>query len=54
MHDDVETREIGKLIDAGHPDLATKAFRSRWRYRWLMRLASVIPLAVAAAWHFAH
>lgn len=33
MRDDVETREIGRLIDAGHPELAARAFVTRIRHR---------------------
>lgn len=51
--DDRETEQIGKLIDAGHPELAASTMRSRWRYRLLGRVLPLIPFAVAAGWHFA-
>ncbi len=50
--DDRETEQIGKLIDAGHPELAASTFRSRWRYRLLGRvLPALIPLTGAVVWH---
>jgi len=52
LRDDVETEQIGRLIDAGHPELAARTFRARWRYRWLTRLIAAISLAVAGAWHW--
>ena len=52
MRDDVETNQIGRLIDAGHPDLAAKAFRARWRYQALTRIALSIPFVGAAAFHW--
>jgi hypothetical protein len=51
---DTEAHVIGKLIDAGHPELAASTFRSRWRYRLLTRtVVALIPLAGAVAWHLA-
>jgi len=50
--DDRETEQIGKLIDAGYPELAASTFRSRWRYRLLTRVAVIlIPLGGAVALH---
>lgn len=49
--DEGETEQIGKLIDAGHPELAASTFRSRWRYRLLTRAVAMIPLLGAVVWH---
>ena len=51
---DREADVIGKLIDAGHAELAASTFRSRWRYRLLGRvLPALIPFVGAVVWHFA-
>lgn len=54
MRDDVETEQIGKLIEAGYPELAARTFRARWRYRWLAQVVAAISFAGAVAWRLIH
>jgi hypothetical protein len=57
IRDDKETEQIGKLIDAGHAELAVKALISRFRHRtiWVC-CGAVAPVGGAIAlairyWH---
>lgn len=42
LRDDKETEEIGKLIAAGHPELAARTFVSRFRHRTVTRLGIAV------------
>jgi hypothetical protein len=54
FRDDVETEQIGKLIEAGYPDLAASTLRARWRYRWLTQVVGAISIAGVVAWRLFH
>lgn len=49
-----ETEQIGKMIDAGHPELAHRMWLTRFRYKLATRGLAVVVTALGSGsllWH---